>query len=301
MVALNATTLIAALCGLGVAAGLVLMLRGLIGAPLEQSGHAGARLGALLEKAKAPGTTRKSMASAAAGIAVGAFTGWPVGGVLAALAAWVLPGMFGKDRGAAREQARIEAIATWTEMTRDTLSAAAGLEQAIIATAATAPAAIREQVAELAANLKAGARLHDALRSFGAALADPTGDLVVASLILASRHQARNLADVLSELAGNARERVTLRMRTAANRQRTRTSVRVIVSVVLGLGGGLVLLDRTYMQPYDSALGQVVLLAVAGLFAIAFAWVHKIASGKKPPRFLTRLDAQASDDGWRKS
>lgn len=296
---MNTTTVIAALCGLGVAAGLVLMLRGLIGAPIDESRDAGARLGTFLEKAKAPGATRRTLAAAAAGIAVGAFTGWPVGGVLAAAAAWVLPGMFGKDRGAAREQARIEGIATWTEMTRDTLSAAAGLEQAIIATAATAPAAIREQVAELAANLKAGARLHDALGTFGAALADPTGDLVVASLILASRHQARNLADVLSELANNARERVSQRMRTAANRQRTRTSVRVIVSVVLGLGGGLVLLDRTYMQPYDSALGQVVLLAVAGLFAVAFAWMHKIASGKNPPRFLTRLDAPEPDEGWR--
>ena len=295
---MNADTLIAALCGAGVAAGLVLMLRGLIGTPADQVESAGTQLAVFLEKAKAPGTTRKVLASVAAGAAVGAFTGWPVGALLAAVGAWVLPSMFGKDRGAAREQARIEAIATWTEMARDTLTAAAGLEQAIMATALSAPAAIREEVAELAANLRAGARLDDALKSFGMQLADPTGDLVVASLILASRHQARNLTEVLSALAANAREQVALRMRTSANRQRTRTSVRVIVSVVLGLGGGLVLLDRSYMAPYDSALGQVVLLAVAGLFAVAFAWMNKISAGKKPPRFLTRLDAPA-DEAWR--
>ena len=294
--------LIATLCGVGVAAGLVLMLRGLIGAPADADRDGGAQqLSALLEKAKAPGTTRKVLAAVAAGATVGAFTGWPVGALLAALAAWVLPGMFGKDRGAAREQARIEAIATWTEMARDTLTAAAGLEQAIMATALSAPAAIREEVAELAASLKNGARLDDALKSFGAQLADPTGDLVVASLILASRHQARNLTEVLSALATNAREQVALRMRTSANRQRSRTSVRVIVSVVLGLGGGLVLLDRTYMQPYDSALGQIVLLAVAGLFAVAFAWMNKISAGKKQPRFLTRLDAPTADEAWRQS
>lgn len=286
---ITGNVLIAAVCGAGVGLGLLLVVRGLAGVPVGPEDGAKNGFGAWLEKAKAPGATRKVLIALAAAVLVGAFTGWPVGAVLAGLAAWVLPGMFGKDTATVREQARIEAIATWAEMMRDTLSAAAGLEQAVLATAVAAPLAIREEVADLAAALKSGARLEDALAAFGEALADPTGDLVVASLILSSRHQARNLTDVLSALAENARGQVGLRMRTAANRARTRTSIRIIVSTVLALGGGLVAFDRGYMAPYDSALGQAVLLLVAGLFALSFAWLHKIQSGRSVPRFLTRL------------
>jgi Flp pilus assembly protein TadB len=286
---LTGNVLIAAVCGAGVGVGLVLVIRSLAGVPVGPGGESKGRFGAWLERAKAPGATRKVLIALGAAAGVGAFTGWPVGAVLAGLAAWVLPGMFGKDTAAVREQARIEAIASWAEMMRDTLSAAAGLEQAVLATAVAAPFAIREEVAELAAALKTGARLEDALAAFGAALADPAGDLVVASLILSSRHQARNLTDVLSALAENARGQVGLRMRTAANRARTRTSIRIIVSTVLALGGGLVAFDRTYMAPYDSALGQAVLLFVAALFALSFAWLNKIQSGRAVPRFLTRV------------
>jgi uncharacterized membrane protein YgcG len=63
---------------------------------------------------------------------------------------------------------RIEGIASWTEQLRDTLAAAAGLEQAILATAPIAPDPVREQVTGLAARIHQGQRLPDALRAFAA-------------------------------------------------------------------------------------------------------------------------------------
>ncbi|WP_323748096.1 type II secretion system F family protein [Catenulispora rubra] len=296
---MTAGVLTAILCGVGVAAGITLMLRGLIGVPADQE-LKGPGTAELLERLKAPGTTRRVLISAGAAVAVGTFTGWPIGAVIAALAAWVLPGMFGKDSSAATEQARIEAIASWTEALRDTLGAAAGLEQSIAATAPGAPVVIRADVRNLAANLKSGTRLDDALRAFAADLGDATGDLVVAALILASRQQARNLGDVLSELAAYAREQAALGMRITAGRRRTRTAVRTIVGVVLGLGGGLMLLDRSYMAPYGSSTGQVVLTVIAALFAAGFAWLNKIAAPKQSQRFLTRLSEHASEAGGRR-
>ena len=62
---------------------------------------------------------------------------------VASLAAWAAPSVLGRDQDAAGSVARIEAVAGWTEMLRDTTSAAAGLEQAIAATAPLAPEAIR--------------------------------------------------------------------------------------------------------------------------------------------------------------
>ena len=270
------------------------MLRGLIGVSADAESK-GSGSEELLERLRAPGVTRRVLISAAAAVAVVAFTGWPVAAAIAALAAWVLPGMFGKDGAAADEQVRIEAIATFTEALRDTLGAAAGLEQSILAAAANAPVPIRAEVTELAANLKAGTRLDEALRAFAADLGDATGDLVVAALVLASRQQARNLGEVLGELARYAREQAAQSMRITADRARTRSSVRIIVAFVLAVAGVLVGMDGSYMAPYDSPTGQVVLAVVGGVFGVAFLWLYKIAAPKQPTRFLTRLQTNPTD------
>src|SRR5205807_272684 len=92
----------------------------------------------------------------AVGVVTGVATGWVVGAALAGLAVWALPRILGRDVEHARRVARIEAIATWTEMLRDTLSAAAGLEQAILATAPLAPLAIRGEITDLAGRIENG-------------------------------------------------------------------------------------------------------------------------------------------------
>lgn len=229
-------------------------------------------------------------ASAAAG--AGLFTGWPAAALMAGGGVWFLPSLLGRDTTSKSEITRIEAIATWTEMMRDTLSAAAGLEQAVRATADAAPEPIREEVATMAAAIRRGERLEDALKGFAQDLMDPTADLIVAALILSSRQQARNLADVLGSLAEATRAQAGLRMRTAADRARTRTSVRMIVGTVLAIAVALILLNRAYLNPYDTPTGQLVLVLIAGMFGMSMMWLSKIAKGKTPTRFLTRLDPE---------
>jgi Flp pilus assembly protein TadB len=130
-----------------------------------------------------------------------AATRWPAGTVLAGLAAWFLPRVLGPDREHARVLDRIEAIASFTEMLRDTISAAAGLEQAILAAEPVAPAPIREHVVLLAARIRRGQQRPEALRAFAAETVDPAADLVIAALLLAAEQQARDLAQLLGSLA----------------------------------------------------------------------------------------------------
>lgn len=224
-----------------------------------------------------------------AGVLVGALTRWPVAAILTALGALTLPRLLGPNRAHAAHVDRIEAVAGWAEMLRDTLSAAAGLEQAILATTATAPAPIRTEVTHLAARIERGQRLPEALRAFADELADPTADLVVSALVLASERQARELAALLGSLATAAREQATMRMRVAAGRARTHTSMRIVVGATVAMAGGLVLLNRDYLAPYDTATGQLVLLAVGGCFAAAFAWLARMTRLDRPARFLTAL------------
>jgi hypothetical protein len=207
-----------------------------------------------------------------AGVVVGAATGWPVGAVLAALAGWGAPSLLGGARGAQAGVGRIEAVAGWAEMLRDTMAGAAGLEQTIVATAPLAPLPIRAEVATLALRLQ-GERLAPALRCFADEVADPTCDLVVAALILAAEQAARDQA--------------TMRLRVEAGRARVRTSVKVIVGATGGLILALAVLNRGYLTPYDTAVGQLVLVLVGGLFAAAFFWLARMTRPASVDRFLS--------------
>jgi tight adherence protein B len=218
-----------------------------------------------------------------------------IGAVLAGLACWALPPVLGRDPRHAHQLDRIEAIATWTEMLRDTLAAAAGLEQTILATAPLAPTAIRPQVSELVARLSNGERLTPCLRALADQLADPTGDLVIAALVMAAEHQARQLRELLGSLALAAREQASMRMRIQAGRARTRTSIRVIVGTTLGFATGMVLLDRPYLAAYDSITGQILLLVIGTLFGLGFAWLSRIAAVPEPVRFFAAVTNDSTE------
>ncbi len=284
---IDTTTIVAAVLGLGAALGVLLIAaacrrtpatsalsrtRGLCRAVRGRAGHGQA--------------LPRLVVAVGAGVLTGAVTGWVVGAVVAAAAVWFLPRLVGPDRAHARRVARIEAIASWTEMLRDVLSAAAGLEQAILATAPLAPAAIRGEVAALTARLESGQRLAPALRTLARELDDPTADLVLAALVLAAEHQARQLGDLLGSLAVTAREQAAMRMRVETGRARTRTSVRGIVATTLAFAVGVVVFNRAYLDVYNTATGQIVLLLIGGLFAAGFAWLARIATGGRQSRVL---------------
>jgi tight adherence protein B len=229
-------------------------------------------------------------AAAIAAVLVGAITGWPVGALLAAVAAFCLPTMLGGAKDRARQVARTEAIAGWAEMLRDTLSAAAGLEQAIVATAPVSPVPIRAEVASLAQSLQRD-RLVPALRQFAAELADPTGDLVVAALVLAAGHEAKRLSELLGSLAGAARDQAAMQLRIEAGRARIRTSTRVVIGVTVVFAAGLVLLNRSYLSPLGTPQGQAVLAVIGLLFGGAFWWLARMGRPAPPERFLALGDS----------
>ncbi|WP_394620147.1 type II secretion system F family protein [Lentzea sp. JNUCC 0626] len=214
-------------------------------------------------------------------------TRWVAASVTVLVAVVLLPRIVRADAERRRRLDVLEAVATWTEMVRDTIEAASGLEQAIVATTAVAPEAIQRELHALAEQLKQGERLAVALRRLGDDLHDPTADLVISALVLAADHPTRQLADLLGELAAEAREQTSLRLRIEAGRRQLRTSVRVVVATTIVFAGALVLFSRSYLDPYDTSAGQLVLAVVAAVFAAAFVWIARIARAHQPERFLT--------------
>jgi Flp pilus assembly protein TadB len=201
--------------------------------------------------------------------------------------------LFGSRADRSAETDRTEAIAGWTEMLRDTMAAAAGLEQAIITTAPIAPAPIRPHVQALVVRLQRE-RLVPALMQLADDLADPTMDLVVSALCLAASGEAQDLAELLGSLAAAARDGATMRLKIDASRARVRTSVRIITAVTVVMALLLVLLNRSYLRPFDSAVGQAVLLVVFGCFGTALWWLASMSRYATPERFLARPVEEAS-------
>jgi Flp pilus assembly protein TadB len=79
-----------------------------------------------------------------------------------------------------------------------------------------------------------------------------------------------------------------MRLKVDATRARTRTSVRIITGVTVGMALLLVVLNRTYLTPFNTFTGQVVLLAVFACFGGAFMWLASMARYVTPERFLAR-------------
>jgi Flp pilus assembly protein TadB len=213
-------------------------------------------------------------------------TGWPVAGLAGAALVLAGPGLFGGARAERREAARIEAVAVWTESLRDTIAGAVGLEQAVLATAATPPPAIAADLRGLASRLRVRTPLPVALRRFADDLDDPSSDLIVATLILNSRLRGPGLRDVLTSLAASARAELEMRGRVSAGRASTRRSVQIVVVVTVLFVFGLVVFNPAYVQPYGTSTGQLVLLVVAGLFAAGFWWLRRLSAFDLPGRFL---------------
>jgi Flp pilus assembly protein TadB len=231
----------------------------------------------------------------AAALTVYAVTGWPVGVLLGGAAAWFLPGLLGPDRDHARRLAVIDAVAAFTEMLRDTLTASAGLNQALAVAGQHAPEAIRPAAVQLAERLREReSTTRQALRAFADEIADPTADLVALALASASEHPTRDLAALLSSLATTAREQAAMRTRIAVARARTRTAVRIVTGTTLALAAVLLLADRHYLAPYRSAAGQLILLITGCLFGLGFTWLRKLGTVPLPGRLWAGTDGGAS-------
>lgn len=280
--------LVGAACAAGVGLGLVLLILGIRGTEQAPPPRRPAR-----ELLSGEPVVLQSTLAFAAALMTWLITGWVVGAAVAGLLAVLMPRSWRRARGEADLLDRTQAIAAWTEMLRDTLAAAAGLEQAIVTAAPNAPDPIRADVVRLARRLDRGERLVAGLRRLAVDLSNPAADLVVAALVTAAQREARDLVPLLGSLARSTRAEAEMRMRIHASRARLRTAVRVIVGSLGVFAGGLILFNPRYLEPYRSVTGQLVLLLVATIFAGAYVLMQRMARLRTPDRFLTRVGSEA--------
>ncbi len=236
--------------------------------------------------------SRRVQVAVAVGLATAVLTRWPVAAVAVTALVWGWPWLFGTGSAAKGAIERLEALAGWTESLKDTIAGAIGLEEAIPATAAAAGPSIGPHVERLVQRLRAREPLPAALTHFADDLDDSSADLVVAALLLNARLRGPGLRATLEALATSTRDELDLRRKVEAGRRALRTGVKIIVGTTLGFGGALAVLDSAYLDPYDTATGQGVLVLVAAVFAAAFIWLRTLGASDVAPRLLSRTEVR---------
>lgn len=241
------------------------------------------------------GRLDRQRAAAAAGLGVLALvvTRWPIAAIGAGATGWVVAGL---PRRAVREraEARTEAIALWTEMLRDAMGTARGVEGVLVATAGAAPLAIRPDVQRMAQRL-GYEPLGEVLDDLAADLDHPLGDLVVTALRLTSTAGGRRVREVLADLAAAAYAEADSHRRIAVARQRPRAALKYTAIIIAGFVALLMVFSRVYLEPYGSALGQVVLAAVGFYWAAGFWWMHRMGRVAPVERFLAKSGVHTDD------
>jgi tight adherence protein B len=179
-------------------------------------------------------------------------------------------GRFSKRAGVAASMEAAEALAVWCERVRDTLGAGAGLTAAFHAAARSSHdvlAGPANRLAERASSSGVG----PALIEFGAEVNHPSADSMVMALMLAEQRGGKELISLLGAEVESIRHELAVEREEDAVRSRYRTAVRIIVAVMLVSIQVYRLLSKTFLAPYDSLTGQIVLF-VLGLIVLVALW-----------------------------
>ncbi|MDN5715657.1 MAG: type II secretion system F family protein [Janibacter sp.] len=218
------------------------------------------------------------------GLFIALVTGWFVALFLVPAAVVGVPLLLASSESTA-QITRIEAMEEWTRSLSGILTAGVGLEQALIATLRSTPDAIRPEVTRLAGRLRARWGTEEALRAFADELDDATGDLIAGNLILGARRRAGGVAAVLEALAESTAADVRARREIESDRAKPRSTARLVTLITVG-ALAFMALTGSYIAPYGTPLGQVILVVLLTLYVAVLIWMKHMAKGTKLPRFI---------------
>jgi Flp pilus assembly protein TadB len=232
--------------------------------------------------------TARHLQLTVAGVAAAAawlITAIPAMGLLAAAAVLGLPAVFTVGGSGKARIARLDALASWTRSLATRITSGVSLEQALIASPRDAAAPIAAEVATLAARLSAGQPAPVALRGFADCLADGTADFVAVALSRAAERRGPGLSRSLERLSDAVDRQVSMWRQVEAERARPRVTARLVTGITLTAFVAMQA-NTAFMRPYRTAIGQLVLLAVAAGFGGCLAWMAALTRGKPEPRIL---------------
>lgn len=267
--------------------GILVMVLGFLPDTSDRSGQMPSRLRGFFRRYNGEFTTKRklfALGGLIAGILVWLVTGWVVPIVAVPVAAIGVPFLLGKGNEGANIE-RLESLETWSRSLSGLIVTGTGIEQAIMASLASTPKPITDQVARLVSRLHARWPIEDALDGFADDLADPTADLVVAHLKLAAQERGDGLAAALDDLAGDVHDEVKARRQIEADRAKPRQNVRLITYITLAVLA-LLPFGGQFFAPYGTPLGQMLLCIWLVIYVAVLISLKQMTNGRPTPRIL---------------
>ncbi|MFE4663805.1 type II secretion system F family protein [Streptomyces sp. NPDC056716] len=296
---LTLNSLIAALGGLLSASGLALAAAGSVGwapsAAVRRHSRLERKVRALFVKdVRTPASwwargQARVVGAAVVGLGVWLFTGWLTGGLIALAVVLGLPWLLNTSGSGRTQIDKLEAIEEWVRRMSDIHTVGVSLEATIQRSLETVPKVIQEDVRLLVSRQQSGWVPQDAYRAFADDLNDAMVDEVAALLILHVEDRGSGLSKALRELADALQHEVLARREVEADRQKPRTNDRWVTIFCLAIFG-ITAFSGTYVEPYNTFTGQVVLVFVAVAFVMVKVWMRRMAIMEPAPRFLSPAD-----------
>jgi tight adherence protein B len=192
----------------------------------------------------------------------------------------------GRSARRARQQCWPEAI----ELLAGAVRAGDTLPAAVALVAERGPEPLRMPFRAVVADHRISGDLVGSLERMGAALAEPTADRVVATLVIAHRVGGRELGQVLRTLGAFLREDLAIRKEIVARQSWTLVAARVAAAapwLVL-----LLVASRPQgAHAYDSLAGVLVLVAGAAATALGYRLMVTVGRLPEEPRVLAGAGA----------
>lgn len=224
------------------------------------------------------------LAGIVSGLVVFMITGWAPFIVIFPAAAVLLPSLF-TATAEKRAMQRLEDMEAWTRSLGGLVTSGATLETALKNSQRNAGETIRPAVGNLVARLEGGWSTKLALRSLAKDFNDPTGDLIVLNLLLASQQRGGGLIGALEEVAGTVQEEVRIRRQISADRAKTRQNIKVVVVATILMLLAIPLVPAL-SEGYSTATGQVLYLVWVAVICLILWRMYMNSQPAKQPRLL---------------
>lgn len=225
------------------------------------------------------------VAAVVSGVAVWLITGVFVPSLIVAAAVVGVPWLIAPASATKAQLAKRDALAEWAQRLADVIRLGFALEQALITSRKHAPQALEREIEDLADKVQSGWPTVQAIEEFAAELDDVTADKVAAALKLSATDQGPGLATAMSDLAESVRKEVAVRQQIEADREKSRTTVKMLTLITLVLVAGGFAVPQ-YTGVYATWLGQGVLAVIAMAYVAVLVWGRSYATRGGPARVL---------------
>ncbi len=211
-------------------------------------------------------------------------TGWIVAGIFGIMMGWVIPDITGSYSKGRRLVAEVESWEQWVSQILNLVLSGNSIPVAIHASVDHAPDFLKEDVGILSQEIRQQ-DFGKALDNFCDRVESSYADQIILGMKVAYESGSR-ISNVFADLVDTLRKEVEVAKRAESARQVANSQGILSISVALMLVVFIVIINRGYLDPFNSGTGQVVLGLVGMIFSVSIFTIKNFSIIYVRPRLL---------------